>query len=178
MKTVSKIAVGTVVAVGLGLAAVAFAHGPGMGYGGYGMGYGPGAGYGMGYGTGGHMGPWGGGYGPGMHGRYGFGGYGAEGADARLTNLKQELKITKNQTKAWEAFEAAVRNQAKSVTNLREAMYASRANPEAHYAIMQQRFAGLQAVEKARTELYGVLTAEQKAAFDRPGPYGYRGFCG
>lgn len=176
MKTLSKIAVGTVVAVGLGFAAVTFAHGPGMGYGGYGMGYGPGAGYGMGYGPGGHMGPWGGGYG--MHGPYGFGGYGPEGADARLANLKQELKITKNQTKAWEAFEAAVRNQAKSVGDLREAMYASRGNPEAHYAIMQQRFAGLQAVQKARTELYGALTAEQKTVFDRPGPYGYRGFCG
>jgi hypothetical protein len=171
MKALSKIAVGAVAAVGLGFAAAAFSHGPGMGYGGYGMGYGPGGGYGMGM-----HGPYGGrGFGPGMHGPYGFGGYSEATLNEQLTSLKDELKITGEQAQAWEAFENAVRNQAKSVADLRATMYASRFNPQAHDAIMQQRFAGIQAVQKARTDLYNVLTDEQKAAFDRVGPYGYCG---
>lgn len=166
MKALSKIAVGAVVAVGLGFAAVAFAHGPGMGWGGYGMG--PNGGYGM------H----GGGFGPGMRGAYG--GFSEQTVNENLAGLKSDLKITKEQAKAWEAFEAAVRNQAKSAAELRASMYATRANPEAHYAIMQQRFEGIQAVQKARADLYNALTAEQKQVFDRPGPgpYGYRGYCG
>ena len=152
MKALSKIAVGVVAAVGLGFAAAAFSHGPGMGYGGYGMGYGPGGGYGM-------------------DGPYGFGGYSEATLNEQLTNVKNELKITEAQTQAWNAFETAVRNQAKSVADMRATMYASRSNPQAHYAIMQQRYAGIQAVQKARTDLDKVLTDEQKAAF--VGSYGY-----
>lgn len=171
MKAFSKIAVGAVVAVALGFAAVAFAHGPGMGYG-WSGGYGMGAGYGM-------HGPYGGaGFGPGMRGPYGFGGYNEQTLNENLSSMKRDLKITAEQAKAWEAFEAAVRSQAKSMADLRATMYAAQANPEAHYAIMQQRFAGIQAVQKARADLYSVLTVEQKKAFDRPGPYGYRGYCG
>jgi LTXXQ motif family protein len=172
MKALSKIAVGAVVAVGLGFAAVAFAHGPGMGYG-WGGGYGMGA-YGGGYGMHGPYG--GGGFGQGMRGPYG--GYNEQTLNENLSSLKSDLKITKEQTQAWETFETAVHNQAKSVAELRATMYAAQANPEAHYAIMQQRFAGIQAVQKARADLYNVLTAEQKEVFDRPGPYGYRGYCG
>jgi hypothetical protein len=188
MKALSKIAVGAVAAVGLGFAAVAFSHGPGMGYGGMGyggMGYGPGGGYGMGM-----QGPYGGGYGMhgpyagagfgGMHGPNGFAGYDEKTLSDRLTSLKGDLKITKEQTKAWETFEAAVRNQAKSWEGIRESMQAGQVTPESHYALMQAQFAGREAVWKARADLYSVLTNEQKAQFDGagPGPYGRRGYRG
>jgi LTXXQ motif family protein len=167
MKTFSKIAVGAVAVIGLGFAVAAFSQGPG-----YGMGYGPGYGMGM-------HGPYGGGgYGPGMRGPFGFGGYNEQTLNENLTSLKSDLKITEEQAKAWEAFETAVRNQAKSVADMRATMYAGQANPEARYAIMQQRFAGIQAIQKARADLDNVLTAEQKEVFDRPGPNGYRGYCG
>lgn len=176
MKTVSKIAIGIVAAVGIGFAVISFAHGPGMGYG---MGYGPGGGYGMGphgggYGMGMHA--WGGGgYGPGMRGPAGFGGYGEASMETHLSTLKDELKLTEKQTKAWNAFEAAVNDQAKAMAGAYATMQPGQPDPEARIAFMEQRLAGMKAVQKARTDLYDVLTPEQKAVFDRPGPYGYRG---
>jgi len=180
MKAISKIAVGVVAAVGLGFAAAAFSHGPGMGYGG-GMGYGPGGGQGMGM-TGGYgmHGPYaGGGYGA-MHGPNGFAGYDEQTLNDRLANLKTELKITNEQAKAWEAFETAVRTQAKSMVDMQTAMHSGQLTPEAHNALMQQRFAGREAVWKARGELVSVLTDEQKARFNRirAGSYGRGDFCG
>ena len=165
MKTLSKIAVGTVAAVGLGFAAVAFSQG-------HGMGYGPGGGPGMGmHGNGAGMH----GYGAGMQGQHRFGGYGMASMDAQLTSLKTELKITENQTKVWEAFETSVRNQAKAMTDMHASMQAGQPTPDTHIGIMEQRLAGMKAVQKARTDLYNVLTSEQKAVFDRAGPYGHRG---
>ena len=46
---------------------------------------------------------------------------------------------------------------------------------QARVAHMEQRLAGMKEVQKARTELYKVLTPEQKAAFDRHGPHGRHG---
>jgi hypothetical protein len=177
MKALSKIAVGTVAAVGLGFAAVAFSQGPGMGYG---QGGAPGMGMHGGNGGGNGMhGPYAGAGFGGMHGPYGFAGD-EKTLNERLTGLKGDLKITGEQAKAWEAFETAVRNQAKSVAELRASMQTGTISPEAHNTIMQQRFAGQQTVQKARSDLYGALTTEQKAVFDRAGPglHGPRGSRG
>ncbi len=162
MKTLSKLVIGAVAGVGIALAAATYAHGPGSGYGqgGYGMGmHGPG---GYGYGMGMH----GGGYGPGMgmHGQ-GFGGPGAMGA--RLDTLKSELKLTANQTKAWDAFETTVNGQTQAMLATHAAMHTAAQTPDAHIAFMEQRLEGMKAVLKARTDLYNVLTPEQKAVADR-----------
>ena len=163
MKTLSKIAIGTVAGIGLAFAAAAFAHGPGFGYGAGGHGYGVGM-----------MGPHGGGPGYGMHGPYG----GRPGAgpclaagtvETRLDSLKSELKLTDTQTKAWEAFENAVRNQVQVRTEARPHWSQ---NQDEHIALMEQRLAGMKALQKARNDLYAVLTPEQKSVADR---YGFRG---
>lgn len=152
MKTLSKVVVGAVAGVGIALAAVTFAHGPGTGF----------MPYGYGYGMGMH-GP--GGYGPGMGMMHGFGGpYAIEG---RLDTLKSELKLTGSQTKAWEAFETAVRGQTQAMIATHTAMHATGPNPDAHIALMEQRLAGMKAVQKARGDLYNVLTPDQKTIADR-----------
>jgi len=150
MKTLSKMVVGAVAGVGLAVAAVTFAQGPGVGS----------IPWGYGHGMGMHGG---GGFGPGM--MHGFGGpYAMEG---RLDSLKTELKLTTTQTKAWEAFEGAVRGQTEAMVATHAAMQATGPNPDAHIALMDQRLAGFKAVQKARTDLYNVLTPEQKAVADR-----------
>jgi Spy/CpxP family protein refolding chaperone len=46
---------------------------------------------------------------------------------------------------------------------------------QAHITRMEQRLAGMKAVQKARTELVKVLTPEQQAVLDRHGPRGRHG---
>jgi len=156
MKTFSKIVIGTVAGVGIALTAAAFAQGPGFGHG-------PG---GYGHAMGMH------GPGGGMHGPQGYGGAGM--VDTHLNAIKSELKLTDNQTKAWEAFEKSVRNQVQTMHEGRTAMQAGGQNPDAHIAFMEQRLEGMKAVQKARTDLYAVLTPEQKSVIDRYGFHGPR----
>ncbi|HEY5683723.1 MAG TPA: Spy/CpxP family protein refolding chaperone [Sulfuricaulis sp.] len=171
MKTLSKIVIGTAAGVGIALATVAYAHGPGYGYGpesyGHGMGMHGQGGYGPGWGM---HGPGGHGPGMGMYGRHGFGGPGA--VDAQLDSIKSELKLTGNQTKNWDAFEKAVRSQNQAKLDAGAHMYAGAQNSDVHIEFMQKRLEGMKAVQKARTDLYNVLTPEQKAIIDR---YGFRG---
>lgn len=161
MTGLNKIVVATAAAVGIALAAAAYAHGPGSGYG-------PGGGM-MG---GGMMGA---GPGFGMHGAYG-GGPGAGpclgAVDTRLDTIKSELKLTANQSKAWETFEKAVLAQAQTMTAGHPGWSGS---AEEHIAFMEQRLAGMKAVHTARTDLYSVLTPEQKAVADRYWLRGPRG---
>jgi Spy/CpxP family protein refolding chaperone len=156
MKTFSKIVIGTVAGVGIALTAAAFAQGPGFGHG-------PG---GYGHAMGMH------GSGGGMHGPQGYGGTGM--VDTHLIAIKSELKLTDNQTKTWEAFEKSVRNQVQTMHEGRTAMHAGGQNPDAHIAFMEQRLEGMKAVQKARTDLYAVLTPEQKSVIDRYGFHGPR----
>ena len=156
MKTFSKIVIGTVAGVGIALTAAAFAQGPGYGHG-------PG-GYGH---TMGMHGP-----GGGMHGPQGYGGAGM--VDTHLNAIKSELKLTADQTKAWEAFEKTVRTQVQTMHEGRTAMRSGGQNPDAHIAFMEQRLEGMKAVQKARTDLYAVLTPEQKSVIDRYGFHGPR----
>lgn len=169
MKTLSKIVIAAATAIGVTLAAAAYAHGPGFGYG-QGMGmmgtHGGGPGVGM-------HGMYGGGPGLGMHGMYRGGGagpcLGAETIGARLDAIESELKLTAEQTQAWKAFENTVRTQ---VQTMAAAHPHWSQNADEHIAFMEQRLEGVKAVQKARTDLYNVLTPEQKAVADR---YWFRG---
>lgn len=156
MKTFSKIVIGTVAGVGIALAAVSYAHGPGFGYGPEGYGHAMGM-----------HGPGGFGPGMGMHGPQGFGGPGA--VDTHLNAIKSELKLTDSQTKAWDAYDKTVRSQVQTMLEARTSMPAGVQNQDAHIAFMEQRFEGMKAVQKARTDLYNVLTPEQKTIIDRSG---------
>jgi len=148
MKTLSK---AVLAAIGISLAAAA-AAGPG---GGYGMGMGPGGGKGAACAR-------------------------AGGADVgtRLETLKSELKLTPQQTGAWDAFEKAVRTQWETKAQAR-GQFRSIEDPnermDAHIQFMEQRVEGMKAVAAARKELYDTLTPEQKEAADRFWQHGGRG---
>lgn len=164
MKTASKTIITTVAAAGFALvAAAAYAFPPGGGGGGCGYGGGPG------------MGGWGGGpagmgYGPGMGA--GFQGDFAATADARLAYLKSTLKITDSQQAAWDAYAAKVKEQAGTMVAMRAQMFASAQSSPTdritqHTELMKQRIASLEAVNTAFKDLYGSLSAEQKAVADQ-----------
>lgn len=158
MRSLSKLVVATLAGITIAGAASTFAHGPG---------YGPGAGYGA----------RGGGFGGGMMGRYGGGPgagpcLGAGGFGTQLEAVKDELKLTAEQTKAWEAFERAIAEQRQLMVEGRPGWSQ---NADEHIALMERRVAGMKAVQQARKELYSVLTPEQKAVADRLGFGGPRG---
>ena len=112
-------------------------------------------------------------YGPMMgQGRHGFGPMGHcqnGGPGAHLDSLKTALKLTAKQQPAWQAFEKAVRSQM-ATHGTGHPMATGPDAMKAHIAFMEQRLAGMKAIEKARTDLYQVLTTEQKAVFDQHGP--------
>lgn len=47
------------------------------------------------------------------------------------------------------------------------AMHTAAQTPDTHLTFMEQRLEGMKAVQKARTDLYNVLTPEQKAIADQ-----------
>jgi len=180
MKRTTKIAIGIGTALSLGLAAaVVGAHPYGMGAGG---GYGAGPGYGMGYGMHGYgpgYGPYGGGMGPGggmrgdgMGPRGMFNAYPGT-AEQRLAGLKSDLGVTAEQEPAWQAFADSVKQRDESRAAWFAAMHEARAAgslPERlaqRDAMMKQHQAENQATTAALTELYAVLTPEQKAIADQ-----------
>lgn len=117
-------------------------------------------------------------YGPMMdHGHKGFGPMGHcrnGGAEAHLNKLKTELKLTAAQEPVWNTFEKTV--QAQMGKHPRPQKMAEGTDPmQAHIAFMEQRLAGMKAIQKARADLYQVLTPEQKAIFDKhQQPYHHR----
>lgn len=194
MRNSRKILIGMLAAAGLAAAgSVVYADPPGgfgAGYGpcafgaggpGAGGGFGPGM---MGYG-GGHHGGYGpgmgygggprGGYGPGMMGggpRGGYGpgaGYGAgptERADARLSFLKNELKITADQEAAWDTYVKQVKTRAETMQAFHAQGPIAAESPaeriEQHAARMKLRADQEQAMSVAVKDLFAVLTPEQK----------------
>jgi hypothetical protein len=106
--------------------------------------------------------------------------------EGHLAALKVELKITPAQDPAWQTFATKARQQA-------EARIAQRAQRSAQKpagnvtapefmaqrtARMKQGLASMETMTAAVTELYGVLTPEQKALADKQfarGPRGGRG---
>ncbi len=160
-------------------------------------GYGPGAGRGaMGHSQDGGRGARGHGQdgGRGMMGqgqREGQRGHGrwsnpAAAVEGHLAALKVELKITPDQEQAWQAFTAKAKQQADPMIARRTQMVAqaTAANltaPERlaqRTARMKQGLAGMEAMTVAVTDLYGVLTPEQKALADKQLSHGPMGGFG
>ena len=193
MKTTTRLAAVSLAVLTLGVAGAVSAH-PGYGMGqGMGQGMGPGAGAGscMGYGPGPGAGAVEGagaggcGMGRGMHGGMRGGMHGPETpavAAARLSDLKAELKITEAQEGAWQAFTAVAQQQVEQRQAMRAQMQAQMqdatpADRAAHYEAMKTvRDTHFAARSKALTDLYAVLTPEQKAVADQQlrGPHGHR----
>ena len=163
MKRTHTLIAGLVAGVSLALAAVTFAQ-P---YGGMGQGYGPGMGMGPGHG------PMAG------HGRL-AGGDPAAMADARLSDLKAQLKIVSAQEAAWQTFAAQAKERAASRQAMRARMQDGTGTApermEQRATAMQQRAAGMATMTTAFNALYAVLTPEQKAIADQSvGMMGHRG---
>lgn len=157
MKRTHSLVAGVVAGVALAVAGATCAQPVG------GMGYGHGPGMGMGHG----------------HGPM-AGGDPSAMADARLSDLKAQLKITTSQETAWQTFEAETKQQAASMQAMRAEMQASAGTaPEQmsqRATAMQQRAAGMATMANAFGALYAVLTPEQKAIADQHvGTMGHRG---
>lgn len=131
------------------------------------------------------MGP-GFGHGPGMGRGMGPGYFGSQGArspaanaEARLTTLRTQLNITSEQEPAWQAYAAAVTQQAQQMQAFHDQMTQSTASAPERMAlmpqVMQQRAAGMQVVGQALTELYAVLTPEQRTLVDQQFAHSPRG---
>jgi Spy/CpxP family protein refolding chaperone len=103
--------------------------------------------------------------------------------EGHLAALKAELRITPAQEAAWQTFATKARQQA-------EARIAQRTQRVAHKtaatltapefmaqrtARMKQGLASMETMTAAVTELYGVLTPEQKALADKQFARGQRG---
>lgn len=178
MKTTTRF-FATVIVASLAAAGAALAH-PGGGMGmyngqGMGMGHGPGMGPGM-MGHGPAMGP---GMGPGMGMSMGgmWGGDTAALAASRLVEFKTALKITAAQEPAWSKFEAATRQQAEARQAMHSAMQAQAKDGKApaDWTAQRDKMQKLHAErDLARTELFALLTPEQKALVDRQ-PMGRHG---
>jgi hypothetical protein len=176
MKRIHKIIAGTVGALAL-VAVTAVAAAPGW-FGGC-DGTGPGAaGPGMMYGG---PGP-GAGMGPGFGGMWG-GGSGIA-SERILAQLKTDLAINAQQESAWQAFTTKAAEQAKLMQATHEQHWqAARSGttvPEKltlHISSMTQHLAGMQAMSTAMSDLYAVLTSEQRKTadsyFGQRGPRGY-----
>jgi hypothetical protein len=101
-------------------------------------------------------------------------------ADARLSDLKAQLKITATQEAAWQTFAAQAKQQAASMQAMRAQMLQGTGTaPERmaqHTGAMQQRAADMATMTNAFGALYAVLTPEQKAIADQScGMMGQRG---
>ena len=123
-------------------------------YGGMGHGFGPGMGMGMGPG----------------HGPV-DGVDPAAMAEAHLSDLKAQLKITTAQESAWQTFAAQAKAQAASMQAMRAQMQQDTGTAPERMAqrttAMQQRAAGMATMTTAFSALYAVLTPEQKAIADQ-----------
>lgn len=187
MKTSNSILAVTIIAASLAGAGSALAHG-GMGPDAMGMGAEHpmgqgmmGAGQGMGHGMmgmGHDMGRAHKGMGAGMHAGMGpMQGHEATAATSTmLADWKAQLKITAAQEAAWGKYAALVTQQAETQTKMRTQMHAQMSDPktastvdhaaqrETMHKAQQENLAARNA---ALTDLYAVLTPEQKAVADQ-----------
>lgn len=92
--------------------------------------------------------------------------------EGRIAFLRTELKITDNQTAAWNAFADALRANAKSLGEVRAAITAGAAQQGLveRFALQEKwlaaRLEGTRAIKSALTNLMGVLSDDQKKAAD------------
>ncbi len=187
MKTSNSILAVTIIAASLAGAGSAFAHG-GMGAGAMGMGADHpmgqgmmGAGHEMGQGMmgmGHDMGQGHKGMGGAMHAGMGpmQGPEAPAAVSARLADSKAQLKITSAQEAAWGKYAALVTQQAEAHANMRTQMHAQMSDPKTASTVdhaaqreTMHKFKqdNLAARNTALTDLYAVLTPEQKAVADQ-----------
>jgi protein CpxP len=148
MKRIHAVVAGVVAGVSLAVAALTYAQPFG--------GMGPGSGHGMG------MGP---GHGP-------MAGVDPTATiDARLSDLKAQLKITSAQEAAWQTFTAAAKQQATGMqamhTQMQQGTGTAPERMAQRTAAMQQREAGMATMTNALKDLYAVLTPEQRSIVDQ-----------
>jgi len=171
MKRIHKIIAGTTGVVALAVVTAVTAA-PNSGFGGC-DGSGPGAGGGR------HVGMMYGGWGPGMGpgagpgSMRGGGGFGMM-SEASLAKLKTDLAINAQQEAAWQAFAAKATEQSAQMQANRQQHWQSAdaattapAQMSLRIGHMTQQLAALQATNAALTDLYAVLTPEQRAQADQ-----------
>ena len=98
---------------------------------------------------------------------------GAEHVEGRLAFIKAELKITDVQAPQWNAFAEAVRRNAGAMAEMRKSMMGAQGAlatlPERlarEDKLATAHLAALKKTEEAVTQLYGVLTDDQKKVAD------------
>ena len=98
---------------------------------------------------------------------------GAEHVEGRLAFIKAELKITDVQAPQWNAFAEAVRRNAGAMAEMRKSMMGAEGAPATllerlarEDKLATAHLAALKKTEEAVTQLYGVLTDDQKKVAD------------
>jgi hypothetical protein len=98
---------------------------------------------------------------------------GAEHIEGRLAFIKAELKITDAQSPQWSTFVEAVRNNANSMSEMRNAMMSQQGGPATlpdrlalEEKLVTAHLAALKKIEDAASKLYGVLSDDQKKIAD------------
>ena len=98
---------------------------------------------------------------------------GAEHVEGRLAFIKAELKITDAQAPQWNVFAEAVRRNAGSMAEMRKSMMGAEGAPATllerlarEDKLVAAHLAALKKTEEAVTQLYGVLTDDQKKVAD------------
>lgn len=91
--------------------------------------------------------------------------------EGRIAFLRAELKITDEQSAAWNAFADALRANAKSLGEMRSSMMAGMSGSLVDRLSLQEkwlaaRLEGTRAIKAALTSLVGVLSDDQKKAAD------------
>ena len=96
-----------------------------------------------------------------------------EHIEGRLAFIKAELKITDAQAPQWNAFAEAVRGNAASMAEVRKSMMSGQGAPATlperlsrEDKLVTAHLAALKKAEEAVTQLYGVLTDDQKKVAD------------
>ena len=102
-----------------------------------------------------------------------------------LDAAKSQLAITAQQEPAWSAFAAKAAEQARLMQSTREQHWqdagadaTAQARMAQHIGLMTQHLASMQAMNGAMTDLYAVLTPEQRSTADRLFSYAGRGGYG
>jgi len=98
---------------------------------------------------------------------------GAEHVEGRLAFIKAELKITDAQAPQWNAFAEAVRGNAGSMAEMRKSMMGGQGAPATlperlarEDKLVTAHLAAVKKTEEAVTQLYGMLTDDQKKVAD------------
>jgi LTXXQ motif family protein len=95
----------------------------------------------------------------------------AERVQARLSGLKEALKLQPNQIDAWNAYEAKVKSEAQTRAQMRQSMQEQRGDAQAmadqHVTMMKHNAQAAEEVNGLRKALVATLSAEQKATFEQ-----------